>query len=135
MSFRSPKTSPVDLSHVQELDLDSPKIEYLSSSYSTKEKHLTKQTSIQLPRSSSIGSLWTSEITLLKACGTAFEIAICLRRIDEILHSIDYLDRIKFCKSDFEHALNELTHNDVYFTDKLIKSIAALKIKYFNEVI
>lgn len=121
MSFRSPKTSPISPEHESMLSPSSSPLP--SSSPSLLSKNIL-----------SIGSLWTSEITLLKSCGTAFEISLCLKRIDEILQNIDPHDRIKFCKSDFEYALNELKHHDIYFTDKLLKSIAILRIKYFNEV-
>jgi hypothetical protein len=137
MSFRSPKTSPIQ--HDPE--------ENFQTRLSSPEKDLNRKPSslhqqLSLPRSisnlqhqTSIGSLWTSEISLLKACGTAFEIATCLRRIEELLLDIDYVDRIKLCKSDFEMALQELQQvNDIYFTDKLIKTISSMKMKYFNEV-
>jgi hypothetical protein len=137
MSFRSPKTSPIQ---------HDPEEDYQRRYLTSPEKELHRKPSslhqqLSLPRSmsssqhqTSIGSLWTSEISLLKACGTAFEIATCLRRIEELLLEIDYVDRIKLCKGDFEMALQELQAHDIYFTDKLIKTISSMKIKYFNEV-
>jgi hypothetical protein len=126
MSFRSPKTSPIETHHQ-----DQGTLERLNSP----EKDLIRKPSHQqFHNQNSIGSAWTSEISLLKACGTAYEIATCLRRIEDIVQEIDQSDRIKFCKSDFELALTELSNNEIFFTDKLIRSINSIKIKYFNEV-
>jgi hypothetical protein len=125
MSFRSPKTSPIDTR-----DHNHDSLERLNSP----ERDINNKPSHQFHHQNSIGSTWTSEISLLKACGTAYEIATCLRRIEEIIQEIDQGDRIKFCKSDFELALNELNNNDIFFTDKLLRTISSLKKKYFNEV-
>jgi hypothetical protein len=43
------------------------------------------------------------------------------------------LDRIKYCKPDYEAALRDLRSTDLFLTDKIIQSITAVTIRYFNE--
>mmetsp|Transcript_1920 Transcript_1920/g.3045 ORF Transcript_1920/g.3045 Transcript_1920/m.3045 type:complete len:364 (-) Transcript_1920:253-1344(-) len=123
MSWRSAKTSPSpdEIIHQSSLSTGIGSM-CSSSSYSPINK-----------RVSSVGSVWTLEISNLKECGSVFEVVTCLRRIEEVLNDIDPFDILRYCKADFEGALRVLRNNGLPITEKLSKSFIAMMVKYFDE--
>lgn len=81
----------------------------------------------------SIGTVWSIEMSNLRRAGSVYEVALCFRQINNILSTIDQLDRIKYCKPDFEAAIITLRSSDMYLTDKIFNGISELSSKYFNE--
>lgn len=81
----------------------------------------------------SIGTQWSSEIGNLRYAGSVYEIALCLREISQILSTIDRVDRIKYCKPDFESAIADLRSSDVFLTDKILHSIVTVIKTHFDE--
>ena len=77
--------------------------------------------------------MWSTELGNLRHAGSVYEVALCLRQLTQILDTIDRLDRIKYCKPDYEAALSDLRKTDLYLTDKIIQSITTVCFRYFNE--
>jgi hypothetical protein len=84
-------------------------------------------------RHHSIGTQWSCEIGNLRHAGSVYEIALCLRELSQFLDEIDRIDRLKYCKADFESALTDLRISGIFLTDKVFQSIAAISKKYFDE--
>eukprot|EP01033_Poteriospumella_lacustris_P015856 gene15856-11349_t len=57
-------------------------------------------------RTPTIGSDWTVTLARLKFAGSYFEAVECLREIRDMLSIIDRKDRLKFCKGDYDGAID-----------------------------
>lgn len=68
-----------------------------------------------------------SYVTLL-----SLQAAHSLRRIRLLLDEIDWSDRIKFCKADFDAAANVLRKQKQFFSNSLLLEIATISNEYFN---
>jgi hypothetical protein len=83
-----------------------------------------------------IGSSWSVGVQCLKQSSSAFECIGHLRYLGEILDSVDFRDRIRYCKSDFIAAVNEMRRKSAahfLISDELLREITSMIKKYFDQ--
>lgn len=56
----------------------------------------------------------------------------CLREIQDMLSIIDRKDRLKFCKGDYDGAIEELKKQKQFWTTDLFKESVQITLKYFD---
>mmetsp|Transcript_4267 Transcript_4267/g.4430 ORF Transcript_4267/g.4430 Transcript_4267/m.4430 type:complete len:297 (+) Transcript_4267:156-1046(+) len=106
-----------------------------SGGFGRKKIPLSRKNSLMEPsrKNSVMGARWTIELACLKDCGTVFEAAICLRRIRDVLEEITFSDRIKFCRFDFENAVNQLQQKSFMYLDDLANYVREMNTDFFNQ--
>lgn len=83
-------------------------------------------------KSSSIGSDWTITLTRLRFAGSYFEAVECLRETRDMLSMIDRKDRLKFCKSDYDGAIEELRKQQKIWSIELFKESVEITLQFFD---
>lgn len=87
-------------------------------------------------RSIQIGSNWSIAIQCLKQSASTFECIGHLRHICVLLDEIDYADRIRYCKRDFENAVKEIrtgTFAKTVICSELLREVSYMMNKYFDQ--
>ena len=81
----------------------------------------------------SIGASWTDVIILLKTSGSIFEAVSTLREVEAILRQIPKVDRMAFCKDDFEAAVEAIRSKKTLYSANLMKECVRIMVTYFDE--
>ena len=117
--------------------LDSPIAKQASpSQLSSMSMVLSRTLSPQSNRKQQIGSTWSVSIDSLRLCRSTFECIEHLRTICHLLEDIDKYDRVKYCKCDFERAVEDIRKNPhVKFegNDELFREVSWIMSTYFDE--
>ncbi len=80
-----------------------------------------------------IANMWSAEINSLINVCSSFETITCLRRVAALLEEIDRRDRLKFCKSDFEAAVETLRMEGFNWWQDLSSEVTSIMATYFDE--